>query len=812
MNKNGFNKKYEKENLDMIAFPLGGIGAGMFAISGSGMLSNFSVRNEPNVNLEPNIYAAISIKSQTANTLRILEGQVPRSKVFGGTGKLTQGPGNGLHGKNYGLPRFKESTFENKFPFALLELKDKDLPIQANVSAWSPFNPPNADDSSYPISILEYTLTNTSQDTIEGVFYFNSLNFMKIGKNGGVRRIKNGYVLEQYQDEEKPWIKGDFAIFCDSDAKVNTALFRGGWFDTDTMLLNDMLMAKSEDKCYEEGDITQSPGASLSVEFSLKPNETHTFNINCCWYVPDSSLRWNEEKEEHCGCECECKKKTDLPRHKPWYSSKFKGVDELLSFINTDKFRLREASKKFSDTFFSQTIPDEVIEAVSANLAIIKSPTILRQTDGRLWCWEGCCDCEGCCTGSCTHVWNYAQALCNLFPSLERSLRQTEFNECQSQDGHQRFRASLPIQPSDHEFHAAADGQLGGIMKLYRDYLILGDVSFLHEYYDKAKCSLDYCISTWDKKREGALIEPHHNTYDIEFWGADGMCTSFYAGALKAMVEISKATNQPYDVYEELYIKSKCYLEETLYNGEFFIQNTQWEGVTDYVNSNVNASEDDASLIDAANIEREYGPKYQYGTGCISDGILGCWMAKICGLGDILDTKKMISHLKAIHKYNLKLDLRNHANPQRPGYALGDEGGLLLCTWPNGGKPLLPFVYSDEVWTGIEYQVASHLILMGEVEKGLEIVKACRERYDGAKRNPFDEYECGHWYARAMASYALIESLSGVRYDAVQKKVTYNPKLKGDFTSFIATNTGYGLAGIKDGNPFLTVVSGSIQT
>jgi hypothetical protein len=168
------------------------------------------------------------------------------------------------------------------------------------------------------------------------------------------------------------------------------------------------------------------------------------------------------------------------------------------------------------------------------------------------------------------------------------------------------------------------------------------------------------------------------------------------------------------------------------------------------------------------------------------------------------------SHLVSIHKYNLKKDLSEHANPQRPGYAMGDDGGLIICTWPRGGELSLPFVYSNEVWTGIEYQVASHLILQGEVEDGLEIVRLTRDRYDGTMRNPFNEYECGHWYARAMSSYALLGALSGARYDAVDKVLYMKPAVKGDFRAFLCTATGYGTVGVKDGKPFCNVVSGTI--
>jgi hypothetical protein len=209
-------------------------------------------------------------------------------------------------------------------------------------------------------------------------------------------------------------------------------------------------------------------------------------------------------------------------------------------------------------------------------------------------------------------------------------------------------------------------------------------------------------------------------------------------------------------------------------------------------------------------LEKE-GPKYQYGDGCLADGVLGAWMAAVCGVGEVLDRGKTASHLRAVHRHNLRKDLSDHANPQRPTFAFGAEGGLLLCTWPRGGALTLPFVYSNEVWTGIEYQVASHLMLLGRMDEGLEIVRTCRDRYDGRVRNPFDEYECGHWYARAMSSYGLIQGLAGVRYDAVERVLHVEPRLLGDFRSFLSTATGYGTAGVRAGQPFLEVRSGTID-
>ncbi|MCB1124502.1 MAG: hypothetical protein KJT03_23315, partial [Verrucomicrobiae bacterium] len=392
------------------------------------------------------------------------------------------------------------------------------------------------------------------------------------------------------------------------------------------------------------------------------------------------------------------------------------------------------------------------------------------------------------------------------------SLRETEFFISQNEEGHQAFRDTLPLQEPNHSFHAAADGQLGGPMKVYREWRISGDTDWMRRLWPRVKSSMDYCIRTWDPKGKGILEEPHHNTYDIEFWGPDGMCTSFYLGALLAMIKMGDALKEDVSRYQHQLEKGKQYMESELYDGEYFIQKIVWEGL-----QAKNPVEDSGRSLqlnysdEALELLKKEGPKYQYGAGCLSDGVLGCWIANMCGLDDFIDRDKVKSHLEAVYRYNFKKDLTNHVNPQRPSFAMGNEGGLLLCSWPKGGKLTLPFVYSNEVWTGIEYQVASHLIEVGEIEKGLDIVKEVRKRYDGRKRNPFNEYECGNWYARALASYGLIQSLTGVRYDAVDRILYIDSKVGNDFTSVFSCNSGFGRVGVTKGKPFVRMDSGRID-
>ncbi|MGV8093177.1 MAG: GH116 family glycosyl hydrolase [Mangrovibacterium sp.] len=954
--KHPFNGEYAEEYLNKVAFPIGGIGAGMFCMEGTGAISHLSVRNHPDIYNEPYAFAAISVKG-IENGAKVLEAPVPSWKLFG-----PGGTGLGSGNRSYGLPRFESGRFLPRFPFATLELNDKDIPLQVKVVGWSPFIPNDADNSSLPVGVMEYHFKNNTPGLVEAVFSYNARNF--IDGEGRIQKEKNGFRMVTANSSSDPG--SGFSIYVDrDDAVVDHSWFRGAWFDPQTILWKHIKNAELVSNPPVDGI---APGASVYVPLSIKPGEEKIVTVNFNWYLPQNRLSagtaisgsafrtkpsqgraagqqevsgfsgkqlvntfdpggdgqtgilqspvivmnkqylkflvgggndpektavkllvdgkivetavgnqteklsekiwdlkryqgkeaviqivdqsydswghiladqfvltdnpnedlnnltpqaqliadfegngygdWKKIQDDQKTCS-EGEKCEEDTYYKPWYAGRFKDLDGVVQYWTLHAQELKKNSELFRDAFFDSTLPPEVLEAVAANLTIIKSPTVLRQYDGRLWCWEGCGDNSGSCHGSCTHVWNYAQAIPHLFPALERTLRETEFRINQNEEGHQVFRANLPITKAIHNFHAASDGQLGGIMKIYRDWRISGDTNWMKGLYPQVKKSLDYCIEAWDPKHQGYLEEPHHNTYDIEFWGPDGMCTSFYLGALTAFVEMSKALKEPYKTYDSLLQKGKKYMENELYDGEYFIQKIKWTGLKtpDPVKAqsfNTRYSEE------ALEILKKEGPKYQYGTGCLSDGVLGMWIASVCGLGEVIDPDKIKGHLTAVHQYNLKTSLADHVNPQRPTYACGNEGGLLLCTWPKGGALSLPFVYSNEVWTGIEYQVASHLMLKGEVEKGLDIVRECRKRYDGVVRNPFNEYECGHWYARALSSYGMLQGLTGVRYDAVDKTLYIDSKI-GDFKSFISTGTGFGNVELKKGKPFLHMVHGDLD-
>ncbi len=560
-----FNGPYQGPYLNKVAFPIGGIGAGMFCLEGTGAISHLSVRNKPEMYNEPYAFAAISVRGLEKGA-KVLEAPVPGWKLFG-----PQGSGNGSGHRSYGLPRFESGRFLSRFPFAMVELTDPDIPIEVKITGWSPFIPNDADNSSLPSGALEYHFRNTSDVPIEAVFSYNARNF--IDEQGTITTEKNGFRLVSGKMEANPDM--GFSIYSGSpDVIVDHCWFRGAWFDPQTILWKHIREAEMVDNPPVEGS---APGASLYIPVMLQAGGEKTLRVCFSWYLPDTNLAFGipvaagqsssenspsgtAPNQEAARFEDETGEK--VPYYRPWYARRFKNLDEVVDYWLTNVDELRKKSEIFRDAFYTSTLPDEVTEAVAANLTILKSPTLLRQYNGKLWGWEGCNDNSGCCAGSCTHVWNYAQAIPHLFPALERTLRETEFNVSQNEEGHQVFRASLPISKAVHDFHSAADGQLGGLMKLYRDWRICGDTNWMKRLYPKARKSIDYCIRTWDPRRLGVLEEPHHNTYDIEFWGPDGMCTSFYLGALTAIIEMSKALGEPYDLYESLLEKGKKAMEK----------------------------------------------------------------------------------------------------------------------------------------------------------------------------------------------------------------------------------------------------------
>ncbi len=818
-------RTFSGDHATQIAMPLGGIGAGTVCLNGHGGLQDFSIHTRPETTALPTGYscnspeaafAVLHVKGDSGVT-RLVEGPFPSFKIY------DQGlQGVGLCRAGFeGFPRFAKCAFKGEYPFGEAQLSDSSVPIEVKLTGWNPFIPLDDKNSGIPCVILEYTLRNTSPKPVEYEFSYH-LSHLASGckpeQAGSLNTVipGKGVFLHNAEEPNAEAFGSASLIAIGYEPLIKGMWLRSQWnFDALTALWREVSEGKfTSNEGSNSVDTTGKNGASILLEGKLAPSESRMYPIVVAWHFPNCYLEAGGKQKVAAEGEVGCRTVAGgLPA--PWrtyYSTIWKDAREVALYVEKEYGSLRGRTVKFKDALFSSTLPPYVLDAVSANLGILKSPTVLREENGNLWGWEGCFPDNGSCHGSCTHVWNYAQAFPHLYPQLERTLRELELARSMDERGHVTFRGAIPDGPVDHDGPAAADGQLGGIMKVFRDWQISGDSEWLKKIYPLAKRSLDYCIGAWDPDHKGGLFEPHHNTYDIWFWGADGMCTGIYLGALSAMTQMAKATGHGSDAdfYADLAKRCAQLMDDQLFNGEYYRQKVQYQGLRDTSFANSVAKVDDKSSEMQRLLKRE-GPRYQYGGGCLSDGVIGAWMARTYGIETPLTRKNVRLALQAIFKNNFKTDLSEHANAQRPGYALGQEPGLLLCSWPHGDKPTLPFVYSDEVWTGIEYQVAAHLIEEGFVNEGLTIVKALRSRYDGRTRNPWGEYECGNWYARAMSSYSLLGALSGFRYSAVERALWFGPQLDvRPFKSFFSTALGFGTIALDHRSVSIQLIEGEL--
>lgn len=818
-------RTYSGEYATQVAMPLGGIGAGSVCLNGYGGLQDFSIRTRPETtglpagftaNSPEAAFAVLHIRG-AAGATKLVEGPFPAFKIF------DQGlQGQGLRRGGFeGLPRFGKCIFKGEYPFGEAVLTDRAIPLKVELRGWNPFIPLDDKASGIPCAILEYTLRNESKEPVEYEFSYHLSHLTpgcKPDQAGSLNTLIPGKGVLLHNTEETNAEAYGSATLTVIGAKPRIKgmwLRSPGWeFDSLSALWREVSKGTfTENDGSNEVDKTGRNGCSILLEGRLAPGKSHTYPILITWHFPNCYLEDGGKVVDR-GVQgpVGCRTKDGPPPWRPYYAVLWKDAREVAEYVEAEYAQLRERTTNFKEALFTSTLPPYVLDAVSANLAILKSPTVLREENGNLWGWEGCFPDSGCCHGSCTHVWNYAQAFPHLYPQLERTLRELELVRSMDERGHVNFRGAIPDGPVDHGWHAASDGQLGGIMKLYRDWQICGDTEWMKKMYPLAKRSLDYGIRTWDPDHRGGLFEPHHNTYDIEFWGPDGMCTSIYLGALAAMAKIAQVAGEIDDAsfYDELARQCAAFMDGQLFNGEYYQQKVEYMDLRDQSFGATVAHVNEKSSEMQQLLKRE-GPKYQYGSGCLSDGVIGAWMARMYGIETPLKREHVRATLQAIFKNNFKTDLSDHANSQRPGYAMGREPGLVLCSWPHGGKPTLPFVYSDEVWTGIEYQVASHLIDEGFVTEGLTIVRALRSRYDGKTRNPWNEYECGNWYARAMASYALMATLSGFRYSAVEKTLWFGPRLETrPYKSFFSTANAFGTIELRRDAVHLQVIEGEL--
>ncbi|MER3474988.1 MAG: hypothetical protein C4335_13410 [Armatimonadota bacterium] len=735
--------RYDSQHLREIALPIGGIGTGFFCLTGRGELTDWQVMSRPHRGWRP-MYSHLLLWTRQGHTskLRIMENTLTEglSADFGAPQVMA------------GLPRMRASQFEATYPFGRLWLEDETMPASVTVEAFNPLVPGDTWASSLPIGILTISVQNNTLQPLESSITLLLSNF--VGYDGVAYDLKDnitertkvagwrGMRFAKMREERNPR-GGTMAILSDSD-DVRVARrwrFRDRPWNGEILGIIDELLAKG----YIQDDEPDKPcppspqdtwDSSLSVMLNLQPRETRQVHLLICWHFPYRNLQetgwWSGNGS---------------PVVRNYYATLFTDAEDVARQVMPRLPELRQRTVRFVNDVVSRKAPAVFKEAALFNLTALRSHTCFRLEDGTFVAFEGCGGNTGCCHGSCTHVWNYEQATIALFPDLHRSMLESHLKYGMTPAGAQRFRLSLPLTNPTWQA-SAADGQMGLIVRCYMQAQKDGR-EWLRQWYPAVKSLMEFCWQPggWDADRDGVMEGVQHNTYDVEFMGPNPLCSVWYLCALTAMERMARQMGDDTfaETCKQLREKGSRWIDKNLFNGRYYVQKVQ-------------PPRDTPAPMTAMSDEwRNPNPRFQVGNGCLIDQLVGQYKAKRAGLGDLLDRYHIRTALEHIFRYNFRRNMRDHYHNMRT-FATGDESGTLICTWPDGGRPEQPIPYWGECMTGFEYQLAVLLIDYGLRQEAEAVVKAIRGRHNGANRNPFNEPECGSYYARSMASWALLDA------------------------------------------------------
>ena len=782
-------KHYDGNHLYRIALPLGGIGTGTVSLGGRGELRDWEIMNSPGKGFNTTTtgnnapFFAIYVKGPDAGSqTRLLSGPLYPYEYFSGDGK----PAN-----HAGLPRFAEASFDAAYPFGQVALSDPSLPVKVRVKGFNPLIPGDSDSSGLPIAVLSYEVTNLTDSPVEVSVCGAIRNF--VGKDpqrytldwkGDRSPSGNVHNFNEYRETdslkgihfrgdglaEDDSAAGNFALSTDCGPLVTYRTYTTDDRWSNAMLnfwddfSDDGLISNPEPGAISGIGGDKDPMGALAVKGKLAGGETRCFNFYLTWNFPNR-YAWSESVVGN------------------YYSTLWPDSWESACKIVPQIPALEQRTLNFVNALLDSSYPDVVKEASLFNLSVLRSQTVFRIRDGHMMGWEGVMDRCGSCKGSCTHVWNYEVATPFLFGDLARTMRDVEFAWALLPDGQMDFRKDLPLESTPKKGRCAADGQMGCIMKLYREWQLSGERSFLERYWPACKSALAFAWTEggWDADKDGVMEGSQHNTMDVNYFGPNPQMGFWYLGALRAAEEMALEMKDKAFAREcrELFERGRVWMDENLFNGEYYEQ----------------------MFPDPDSI-----PPYQLGKGCLVDQLVGQYMSHICGLGYLADKGNIVTTNKSVMKYNYVEDFGAVFNNMR-SYVLSGESGLIMASWPKG-RLEVPFPYFPEAMTGFEYCAAVEMMYEGLESDALKCMKAVRERFDGSRRNPFDEPEWGHNYARSMASWASILAWSGFHYSGVEGSMSFTSRCGKYFWS----NSGsWGTCEITPSEVTLTLIEGSLN-
>ena len=725
------------------AFPLGGIGTGNVSIGARGEFRDWELGSTPGKGVDLP-YSGFAIHVQPASgpsVTRWLEAE-------------RRAPVTDDHGFAFqlaGLPRLRDTRMRGEYPILELAFIDDRLPVEVGLTAFTPFVPLDADASGIPVAVLRYRVRNPASTPVQvtvvgslcapiGLVGRDPLHFPLFEGQPQWRERTDAGVRGLFATSDLPAdhrLAGTAALAtADPSVTLKPEWARAFWPDGPQDFWDDLRddgrLDAVEQPARDEGlppVLERMRVGSLGIVHDLPAGGSHDFEFLLGWHIPNRPRAWLGN------IGLDATHRDEVVRQH--YATRYADAWDVVASTQRELPALESATRAFRDALYGSSLPAEVVDAAGATLATLRSTTCFRLEDGAFAAFEGSFDRSGSCEGTCTHVWNYAQTAAFLLPELERSARRTEFRHEVRDDGRMNFRTNAVFGNEPWDFHPAIDGQLGAIVRLYREWRFSGDDAFLADCWPGAPAGArvrHHDLGPGRDRRAGRP-PPQHLRHRVRGRRADG--------------RLGLPRRAPGVRGDGRACRGR--------RGGRVATATWPSGLP----RRRRAAVQRGVLRAATRRRRRRGPLPVRG------GLPGR-PAPRADAGPRRRSRphpaggaRPIGHRGRLPP-RLPADLREHHSIQRT-FALGDEAGLVLCSWPRGGRPRFPMVYSDEVWTGVEYQVATTLVHEGLIDEALTVVRAVRDRHDGIRRSPWNETECGNHYARSLASWGVLLALSGDR-------------------------------------------------
>ena len=759
--------QYKKSlnELKYIGMPVGGLHSGTVYISGDGRLWLWQVFNTSydglNEGVENKVVlwdngremqrvrprdGAAFVEPAISDNLRILEqGFLVSVKR---NGKVLQ--------KVLEANQWDEVIFEPSYPTCKVLYCSESFPVDVELTAFSPFIPLDEENSSLPLTTFHIEIKNKNTEPLEvevigwfengvhkGRKDFDAVKKLATVKESNAARhvyFECQSVPTEFQNAAD---HGNMAFMAhDEQAKIICNL--ESW-----PVQAENLQGTDQRSLVDFKDLQIS---SISSKGTLEGNGNKDFQFSVAWYFNNPHPKLQEHLKD--------------AKEGYWYGKQFKDASEVLNYYATHQEELDRQTLKWVRTWNDSTLPYWFLDRTFVNIGSLATANTMRFGTGRFWGWEG----VGACAGTCTHVWQYGQAMGRIFPGLERNLRETTdfgvgFN---ADSGAIIFRA-------EYESRPAIDGQAGVILRTYRDHQTSKDDTFLKKNWSSIKKASQFILNQ-DKNGDGMTDTPMENTLDAVWEGEIAWIVGLSLAAIKAA---EKMANEVGDLEFEkkcanYFSKGSKNMDSQLFNGEYYIHRPN----------------------------KEFGRKKlgSYNT-CHIDQVYGqAWTFQL-GLPRVNEKEKTLSALQALWKYNFAPDVGPYIKTHLQGrpYAIAGDAGMVMNTNPKnekhayGENETWQLGYFHECMTGFEHQVAAHMMAEGMIDESLILTRKIHERYHASKRNPFNEIECSDHYARAMASYGTFINACGFTYHGPKKQIGFNPKINPEnFKAAFTAADGWG--------------------